>query len=67
MVKDLIRFHYNVTDMEILLFLGNTQHFKVITGITKAFQIFRSFMQFLEHIIHTDINTTLKSLVLLLF
>ena len=67
MVKDLIRFHYNVIDMEILLFPGNTQHFKIITGITKAFQIFRNFMQFLEHIIHTNINTTLKSLVLLLF
>ena len=51
MVKDLIRFHYNVIDMEILLFPGNTQHFKIITGITKAFQIFRNFMQFLEHII----------------
>lgn len=67
MVKDLIRFHYNVIDMEILLSLWHTQHFKIITGITKTFQIFKNFMQFLEHIIHTNINTTLKSLVLLLF
>lgn len=60
MVKD-PQISHNVIDMEILLFLGNTLHFKVITGITKAFQIFRVFMQFLEHIIHTDINTTLKA------
>lgn len=44
MVKDLIRFHYYVIDLDLVI-SGNA-HFKVITGITKAFWIFRSFMQF---------------------